>query len=227
MKSCKWKKVKFKTSSLSEWACETCGQIGYASHEKPPVTCLRPGFGSNFKSSKKGSASKLERFGVSKLGRHGFSVPLVFCLIAPFVIFSHFKCDIYFLLGFESSICSSIDLVDEIYKDNASDGLSETDAKTNVCTSFDYVDYADVEEYLGMLRQENAFLESAISDSVQEYRRSYDTYLELADKRLAYFKEKIEKCFGGDRGEVLSLEVARMNNYVHEKSTILYDLAFK
>lgn len=40
MRSCRWKRVKFKTTSLSEWTCETCGETGYSTHEKAPSNCL-------------------------------------------------------------------------------------------------------------------------------------------------------------------------------------------
>lgn len=49
MAVCNWKKVKFKSFSQSEWQCLTCGETGYASHEKPPVNCVKIKFGKLYK----------------------------------------------------------------------------------------------------------------------------------------------------------------------------------
>jgi hypothetical protein len=52
----------------------------------------------------------------------------------------------FVFVGFESAVCNSVDLVDDIYESDTSEGLRETDANTKLCKGIDLVDYADVEE---------------------------------------------------------------------------------
>ena len=138
-------------------------------------------------------------------------------------MFSYFKCDLFMFVGFESADCRSVDLVGEIYKSGTSEGLRATDAKPNSCFELDYVDYADVEEYLDMLRSEIAFLDDAIKGSQQ----NYSSYFEMGKNRQSFQEEKIvDKCFGGSEGGKLALEIDRMHNYISDKANILYDLSY-
>jgi hypothetical protein len=222
--SCKWKKVKFKSFSLSEWKCETCGETGFSRHEKPPVNCLRRVFGLNIKGYGNTRNSRLKKITTIRVGGYNLSSLLVFSIIALLVAISHFKCSVYMLLGVESSVCISVALVDEIYNDDAAEGLRQTDASNDICSGFDYVIYSDVEKYLGMLRREIELLEHAIHGSPQEYQQEYRAYQLMWKIHRDFFDDKIDKCFGGDDGSKLSLEVSRMHNFIAEKADTLYDL---
>ena len=225
MKNCDWKKLKRKSLSLSEWQCLKCGEIGYASHDKPPVNCLKTILGVNFNSSTGSNTNLLNKITRTKVGGYSLSFVTVGFLIVGLAIFSQYKCNLYVLVGFESAVCNSVDLVDEIYERDTSEGLRETDANTNLCNGFDYVDYEDVEAYFDMLRSEIALLDGAIKGSPQNYKQSYRRFLEMSKGRRAFFDKKINKCFGGGEGNKLALEVTRMQNYVSDKGQTLYDLS--
>ncbi len=228
MGSCKWKKVKFKSFSLSEWKCETCGETGFSAHEKPPVNCLRRVFGLNINGYGNTRKSRLNKFTTIRVGGYNLSSLLVLSIIALLVAFSHFKCSVYILLGVESSVCSSVDLVYDIYNDDAANGLRQTEANSEFCSGFDYVDYADVNEYLGMLRREIEFLDNAIDRKLSEYQKAYSDYLLMWEIRSGFYEEKIgDKCFGGDDGHALALEVSRMDKFVGERAEILYNMTKK
>lgn len=227
MSSCEWKKVKFKSFSLSEWKCETCGETGFSANEKPPVNCLRRVFGLNIKGYGNTRNSRLKKITTIRVGGYNLSSLLVFSIIALLVAISHFKCSVYMLLGVESSVCISVALVDDIYNDDAAEGLRQTDASNDICSGFDYVDYADVEEYLGMLRREIQFLDNAIDSKSQEYQKAYSDYYLMFEIRNGFYKDKIDKCFAGDDGSKLSLEVTRLQNFAGDKAGILYELAQK
>jgi hypothetical protein len=222
-----WKKVKFKSFSQSEWQCLTCGETSYAPHGKSPVNCLRRVFGVNIRQREDSKKSRFNKITALKFGGYGLSVFLVVFFIALLVAFSHFKCRIYLLVGIESSVCISVALIDEIYNDDAAEGLRQTDASNDICSGFDYVDYADVEEYLGMLRREIQFLDNAIDGKSQEYQKAYSDYYLMSEIHNGFYKGKIDKCFAGDDGSRLSLEVTRLHNFAGDKARILYELAQK
>ena len=226
MKKCEWKKLKRRSLSLSEWQCLKCGKIGYASHDKPPVNCLRIIFGVNYNSSTGSNTNLLNKITRTKVGGYSLSFVIVGFLIVALAIFSQFKCNLYVLVGVESAVCNSLDLVDDIYENDASEGLLETDASTNLCNGFDYVDYEDVEEYFDMMRSEIALLDDAIKGSPQNYKQSYSRFEEMKKSRRAFADKKIYKCFGGDEGNKLALEVTRMQNYIRDKGKTLYDLSY-
>jgi len=226
MKNCDWKKLKRKSRSLSEWQCLKCGEIGYASHDKPPVNCLRINFGVNYNSSTGSSTNLLNKITRTKVGGYSLSFVIVGFLIVALAIFSQFKCNLYVLVGVERAVCNSLDLVDDIYESDISEGLRETDAINDFCNGFDYVDYEDVEEYFDMLRSEIVLLDDAINGSPQNYKQSYRKFLEMNKSRRAFADKKIDKCFGGDEGNKLALEVTRMQNYIGDKGKTLWDLSY-
>ena len=78
-----------------------------------------------------------------------------------------------------------------------------------------------------MLQSEIVFLDNAIDGSPLNYQQNYSKFYDMSETSEAYFSAKIKKCFGGDRGNELALEVSRMQNFVSEKATRLYDLAYK
>ena len=227
MKKCDWKKVKRRSLSLSEWQCGKCSKIGYGSHEKPPVNCLQTSFGVGIASNRINRQNIIEKITASKLGNLSLSFVFFISLIVIVTAFSQFKCTIYSIFNYESTVCSSVDLINDIYADDFADGLVETDAVTNLCTGVEYVDYEDVNEYLKMLRSEMQFLDNAISTSHQKYAENYSVADKMSAERKEFFNEKIAKCFGGDDGRKLVREVARMQRFVEEKKKALYDLAYK
>ena len=77
-----------------------------------------------------------------------------------------------------------------------------------------------------MLRSEIALLDEAIKGSPQNYKQSYSRVLKMYGSRKAFFDKKIDKCFGGDEGNKLALEVTRMQNYIFDKRKTLYDLSY-
>ena len=226
MKKCEWKKLKRRSLSLSEWQCLKCGKIGYASHDKPPINCLRTIFGVNVNSSAGSNTNLLNKITRTKAGGYSLSFVIVGLLIVGLAVFSQFKCNLYVFVGYKSAVCSSVDLVTDIYESDTSEGLRETDANTDLCNGFDYVDYEDVEEYFDMLRSEIALLDDAIKGSPQNYKQSYSRFLEMNKSRKAFADKKIYKCFGGDEGNKLALEVTRMQNYIFDKGKTLYDLSY-
>lgn len=225
MADCKWNKVRFKSFSQSEWHCATCGETGYGPHEKPPANCLRRVFGIKARYNENARKGRLDKITAIKLGGNGLPIFIVIPFIALLVAFSYFKCNIDSLIGFGSSVCSSVDLVDEMYNNEAARGLRETDATTELCDGFDNVDYADVEEYIGMLRREIELLDNAINGSSREYQEEYSSYLLMWDIHRGFYDDKIDKCFDGDDGNRLALEVTRMHNFISEKADTLYNLS--
>ena len=227
MKKCEWKKVTRKSLSLSEWQCLKCGRTGYASHEKPPVNCLKPSFGINVNSSRSKSPKWIGKITETKVGGYSLSFLIVACFVVILAAFSQFKCDIYALIDFDSAVCASVSAVDDVYESEAADGLKDTLATTQVYDGVEYVDYADVEKYIDMLQSEIVFLDNAIDGSPLKYQQNYTKFYDMSETSRAYFIAKIEKCFGGDRGNELALEVTRLQNFVSDKADRLYDLAYK
>lgn len=223
MKNCDWKKLKRKSFSLSEWQCLKCGEIGYASHDKPPVNCLRTISGVSYSSSTGSNTNLLNKITRTNVGAYSLSFVIFGFLIVGLVIFSQFKCNLYAFVGSESAVCNSADLVDDIYESDTSEGLRETDANTHLCNGIDYVDYEDLEEYFDMLRSEIAILDDAIKGSPQNYNRNYIRFIEMRKTSRVFFNEKIAKCFLGE-GKILALEVDRMHNYIDDKAKTLRDL---
>jgi len=227
MKKCEWKKVKLKTISLSEWQCTRCGKTGYASHEKPPVNCLQPNFGFSFNHQLKSKNKLFDKFTSSKEGGYSLSFLIVILLIVFLTAISHYKCNFYQIIDFSTAECRSASTVDEIYKEDFADGLSEVDGNANLCEGIEYVDYSDVEKYFGMLRNQMDYLDYALNDNEQKYSESHKIAYDMNAKREVFFNEKIKKCFGGDKGHELVIEVSRMQNFVSEKMKQLHELAYK
>jgi len=169
-----------------------------------------------------------KRITKTKVGGYDDSFVIVWFLIIGLVtMFSYFKCNVFMFVGFESADCRSVDLVGDIHESGSSEGLRATDAKIDVCTENDSVDYADVEEYLDMLRSEITFLDDAIKGSLQKYEQNYSSFFEMNKNSSAFREEKIDdKCFVGGEGDKLVLEITRIHNYIHNKAKILYDLSY-
>ena len=227
MAVCKWKKVKFKSFSQSEWQCLTCGETGYASHEKPPLNCVKIKFGKSFSSNRSSFFKKIRDIFSLKVGTHSFTFVVFIILVVLLLSFYKFKCNLYFLVGFESSVCASLDLVDQVHDQDYADGLGDTEGKTNICDKNENVDYSDVEEYMRMMKAQMKFLDGAFKGDPDQFVRNYALVYDMDEENEAFFVSKIDKCFGGDNGDRLASEVSRMNKFISEKMKSLYDLAYR
>lgn len=232
MADCKWNKVRFKSFSLSEWRCATCGETGYAPHERPPANCLRRVFGIKARYKENESKRLFDKIKAIKVGSNGLPLFLVVPFIVLLAALLHFQCNIYSLIGFANSVCNSIDLVDEIYNNDAADGLRETDGKPGICSASplienNYIDYADVEEYLGMLRKEIELLDNAINGSSQEYEEGYSSFLIIYKIRDDFFHDKLyKKCYGGADNWRIATEIEKMRKFILAKADTLYNLSY-
>ena len=169
----------------------------------------------------------VDRLLSTKIGYYSLSALLLGVLFVCLATFFQFKCNIYNYLniGSDNTVCSSMDIIKGMHNKSYSEELLATPNNTNFCDGVSYVDYDDVKLYLEMSDKLMDLLNLAIKgDSVKYYELYLDAHAKNY-KRREFFKEKIFKCFGGDKAIILAGEVGRRNTFIHKKMKELKNLA--
>ena len=154
-----------------------------------------------------------------------FFVVFFLCLF----FFSQYKCKIYnyFGIGFDNSVCKSIGIIEGAFKKDFGQELKETNWSTEACTKLKSVKYEDVTKYLLMSDEIMEFLNYAIKDDAKNHISNFIKANTKYKKLNNLYKEKIDFCFHGEKGNELVREVSRVSNYIANKMDELDKLAYR